>query len=120
MDKINETILLGLISRIEMIEKHLKEYYIKPRDGFVKKESSYQNKTMDNGITNAQNTLILKLQDEGYIDQNLQSETLSKKQAHELISIAIECKNIAESQSKKEENKAPEEKEEVNEEFPDY
>ena len=120
MDKITETTILGLVSRIEAVEKHCKEYF-KPIYNSSKTESSYQNKTMDKGITDAQNKLVLKLQEEGYIDQNLQSESLSKKQAHEIISAAIRQKNIAESQSRKEEDRAPEEKkEEVNEEFPDY
>lgn len=119
MDKITETTILGLISRIETLEKHFEEYF-KPRKDSSKTESSFEKKTLDNGITDAQNKLVLKLQNEGYIDQNLQSETLSKKQAHELISAAIKQKNIAESLSRKEEDSPTKVQEEVNEEFPDY
>ena len=65
-------------------------------DGKVTREPEYPPQQQDE-ITSAQNRLVLTLQNEGYIDQNLQSETLSKKDAHELISAALKQKNIVEA-----------------------
>lgn len=70
-------------------------------DGKVTREPEYPSQQQD-GITPAQNRLMLTLQDEGFIDQNIQSEILSKKQAHELISAAINQKNLAEAKAREE------------------